>query len=337
MTCVIVARQIQSLAAYQITPRAGRKVRLSANQRALIWRIYARWSELVSASGKETWQQRRARAEALVEYSDYYQRFDAVVIDEAQDLDPSLLQLLMKLCKTPDRLFITADANQSIYSSGFSWSDVHRSLKFQGRTSILHTNYRSTYEIGEAAQAYLIYQGTQDLLDDEGTEYQYIHEGPIPDMRSVDSNEYEIQLLAQFFKQASLHLRLTIGSCAVLCPSEWTGKALASALTLRGIQATYMPGKELDLKHPGVKVVTLKSAKGLEFPIVALAGFIGSTYPFIPHHASEEERMEVLAQERRNMFVGMTRAMRTLLVITPANSPSPLFQGFDNHYWNLVH
>ena len=81
--------------------------------------------------------------------------YDAVVIDEAQDLDPSALRLLVRLCDKPNRIFITADANQSIYGSGFNWSDVHEHLRLQGRTSILRVNYRSTREIGEAAQSYL--------------------------------------------------------------------------------------------------------------------------------------------------------------------------------------
>jgi len=334
ITSVIVARQIESLTAYQATSRTGRKLRLNASQRALVWRIYERWRTLVEASGKETWQLRQARAEQLVESSTYFHRFDAVIIDEAQDLDPSLLRLLIKLCKAPNRLFVTADANQSIYGSGFSWGDVHQSLKFQGRTSILRTNYRSTYEIGEAAQAYLIYHGMQDILDDEGNEYHYVHEGPIPDVRSITNRGHEAQLLAAFFKQSLVHLRLTLGSCAVLCPSEGAGNGIAAALLQQGIQATYMAGRELDLKQPGVKVITLKSSKGLEFPIVALAGFVGSSYPIIPYNASEEERDELLAQERRNMFVGMTRAMRSLLVVIPTENDSPLFQGFDDHYWS---
>ena len=334
ITGVIIARQTESLEAYQAMSRTGRKLRLNTSQRALIWRIYERWRTLIEASGKETWQQRRARAEQLVESSTYFHRFDAVIIDEAQDLDPSLLRLLIKLCKAPNRLFVTADANQSIYGSSFSWSDVHKDLKFQGRTSILRTNYRSTYEIGEAAQSYLIYHGTQDILDDEGNEYHYVHEGPIPDVRSIANTVHEAQLLAAFFKQSIVHLRLTLGSCAVLCPSEGSGNGLVAALRQQDIQATYMAGKELDLKQPGVKVITLKSSKGLEFPIVALAGFVGSSYPNTQHNTSEEERAEVLAQERRNMFVGMTRAMRSLLVIIPTGNDSPLFQGFDDNYWN---
>ena len=33
--------------------------------------------------------------------------------------------MLVGLCRAPDRLFVTADANQSIYGSGFRWTDVH--------------------------------------------------------------------------------------------------------------------------------------------------------------------------------------------------------------------
>src|SRR5260221_5262781 len=328
---VIIARQARSLQEYGRTPRTGRKLPLNATQRAVVWNVYERWRDLLQATGRESWQQRRARAEALVEQSDLYQRYDAVIIDEAQDLDPSMLRMLIKLCKTAQYIFVTADANQSIYGSGFTWSDVNEDLKFEGRTSILRANYRSTSEIGEAAQSYLTY----GALEPETTERRYINSGPMPDVRAVLKGDYEAQLLTNFFKKANLNLRLTIGSCAVLCPNERVGKAIAAALVNQGIEATYMPGQELNLTRPGVKVITLNSSKGLEFPIVALAGFVNSNYPVMPVGASEDEQREVLARERRTMFVGMTRAMRALLVVLPANVSTPLLQGFDPTFWNM--
>ena len=51
----------------------------------------------------------------MAEQSSLAHSFDAVVIDEAQDLDPAALRMLMKLSKASNRIFITADANQSIY------------------------------------------------------------------------------------------------------------------------------------------------------------------------------------------------------------------------------
>src|SRR2546430_12831046 len=57
---------------------------------------------------------------------------------------------LFRSCEAPNRFFITADVNQSIYRGGFTWTDVHESLKFQGRrTTILKTNYRSEEHTSE--------------------------------------------------------------------------------------------------------------------------------------------------------------------------------------------
>ena len=258
------------------------------------------------------------------------QKYDAVVVDEAQDLEPSGLQFLVALCKEPNRLFLTADANQSIYGGAFRWTDVHSSLRFQGRTGVLKANHRSTREIGEAAHQYL----RLGELDDERGERSYMHEGPRPAVRAVRSFGDQIALLERFLRSAATELRLAIGSFAVLVPSEKEGKRIADGLVERGVQASFMSGKELDLAAKTVKVITLKSAKGLEFPAVALAGFDGG-YPWIKDDLSAGERDEALAREQRTLYVAMTRAMRALLVVLPEASESPLFQGFDSRFRNL--
>src|SRR6266849_2970888 len=328
MNQVIVARQVESLQDYMHARRPGRKVRLSDMQKRGIWQVYESFQRHLKSAGAETWEQARARAEGLVAKDYEFQSYDAVVIDEAQDLDPSMLRLLIKLCKDPSRLFITADANQSIYGSGFNWSDVHESLKFQGRTSVLRANYRSTREIGEAAQSYL----ATGILDTEPIERMYMNNGPLPAVRSVHNSSEETHLLVRFLRGAAREIRLGIGSCAVLCPTKEAGKTIAADLTKSGVEATFMEGRDLDLSWPGVKVLTLNAAKGLEFPIVALAGFAGSRYASI---GSENEKEEELARLRRTMFVGMTRAMRALLVTVPVQARSPLLHGFDAKYWNL--
>jgi superfamily I DNA/RNA helicase len=333
LNTVIVARQLTTLDAYLRTPRNGRKLGLSAAQRTALWCVYERWCALLAATGKETWQQRRARAASLVQQTELYHAFDAVVIDEAQDLDPSLLRMLIQLCKASNRLFITADANQSIYGSGFNWSDVHQDLKFQGRTSILRANYRSTAEIGEAARSYLSSSTLEPATESEGV--QYIHNGPMPDARTINTYQYEVQLLATFFKQACRNLCLTLSSCAVLCPNKNIGQALAQDLNAMKMEAIYMEGRDLDLKRSGIKILTLSSSKGLEFPIVALAGFLTEKYPVMMQVLSEEGRRELLARERRVIYVGMTRAMRALLVVVPQYPTTDLLRGFDQTYWNF--
>jgi mRNA-degrading endonuclease RelE of RelBE toxin-antitoxin system len=236
-----------------------------------------------------------------------------------------------QICASPNRLFITADANQSIYGSSFRWSDVHQDLKFVGRTGVLRVNHRTTHEINEAAIAYL----TNGALDDLEKEREYIHSGPAPAVWAVNNAADEGELLTRFCKAATHEFRLGISSCAVIVPTESAGTKIAGQLSYLGLEAHFMNSKELDLNKPGVKVITLKAAKGLEFPIVAIAGFLDATYPTIPKGTPDEEITEILARERRTLFVAMTRAMRALLVIVPGSNSSALLENFDSQLWNL--
>jgi superfamily I DNA/RNA helicase len=154
-------------------------------------------------------------------------------------------------------------------------------------------------------------------------------------VRAVADTAAEGQLLTQFCRMAAREFRLGIDACAILTPSERSGKDIAGQLSYLGLEATFMGSRELDLTKTGIKVLTLKGAKGLEFPIVAIAGFIGSRFPYMPKATPEEAAQEILTRERRTLFVGMTRAMRALLVVVPEKKPSVLLQGFDESLWNL--
>ena len=59
--------------------------------------------------------------------------------------------------------------------------------------------------------------------------------------------------------------------------------------------------------------MTLHSAKGLEFPVVVLAGLEEGLFP----HSRSSDDVEELEEERRLCYVGMTRA-RSRLVLTGA-------------------
>ncbi|MBI3964313.1 MAG: UvrD-helicase domain-containing protein, partial [Chloroflexi bacterium] len=332
---VIEARALATLDDYLATSRAGRRVALNATQRTAVWRVYEAYWAALARRGVRTWQQVRRRAAELAAAGQAGEPYDGVLIDEAQDLDATALRLLVALCRAPGRLFVTADANQSIYGSGFRWTDVHEDLRFKGRTGVLRANHRSTRQIGEAAHAYLR-DGALDAEDapERAPEREYVSTGPPPAARAVATPFDETQLLARFLSGAARAFRLGIGSCAVLVPSEASGRAIAGRLVDAGVEALYTPGRELNLGHRAVKVLPLKSAKGLEFPIVAIAGLLDGPVPGASKSAALDEAAEANLRERRTIYVAMTRAMRALLVVTPAGHPSPLLQGFDPQLWN---
>lgn len=337
LNTVIDARRLASLEAYVAAPRPGRRLALNATQRAAVWRVHRAYATALEKAGLCTWQQVRAKAARIVEDGKAPRRWDGVVVDEVQDLDPTVVQVLVGLAAETNRLFLTADANQSVYGGAFRWSDVHAGLKFTGRVGVLRANHRSTREIGEAARSYLAF--TADAALDAGDDAQdvapeYVHAGPLPVVRAVPDVDEEAALLARFLPAAAREYHLGNGSCAVFCPTNEAGKRVAERLVQRGVPATFMTGKALDLAKPGVKVMTLKSCKGLEFPVVALAGFGDGPWPVVAPDATPDDRAEQLARERRTVFVGMTRAMRALLVVVPAGADAPLLQGFAPDRWN---
>jgi DNA helicase-2/ATP-dependent DNA helicase PcrA len=63
-------------------------------------------------------------------------------------------------------------------------------------------------------------------------------------------------------------------------------------------------------EHAHITLMTLHAAKGLEFPLVFLAGMEEGLFP----HSRTLNNPEELEEERRLCYVGMTRAMNTLVL-----------------------
>jgi DNA helicase II / ATP-dependent DNA helicase PcrA len=97
-------------------------------------------------------------------------------------------------------------------------------------------------------------------------------------------------------------------------------------------------GAEIDTRDPRadrITLLTLHAAKGLEFPVVFIVGCDDGLLPLRPWRGAEID----YAEERRLLFVGMTRATTRLTLLTAAKrtlrgevtdcSPSPFLSSID--------
>lgn len=327
---IIEGRSLSSLKEYLAAPRPGRGYPLREGVRESIWFLYQAFSDEIARRKFERFSAIRRESLEVVKKGNWQGVYDFVLVDEAQDLAPTALCLMAEIARSDEGIFFAADDKQSLYSRNYSWAVVHPRLQFKGRTSLLRRNYRSTAEIDRAAFEVL------NTPADEETylRSQSLTSGPMPLLLVGAAAEAEGDWSARFIRQMSRHLRMKYSSAAVLVPNKTIGLQLAEEISTAGVAAKFFPGNELDLKADIVKVMTMHSAKGLEFPVVVLAGFAAQQQPI---EARDDGGIysEWLANERKLLYVGMTRAMRGLMVIVDGSCQHEALAGLSPENWAI--
>ena len=103
------------------------------------------------------------------------------------------------------------------------------------------------------------------------------------------------------------NLQELISACKSYTPEDSEADALPQFLADAALDAGE---QQADEHEDAVQLMTLHSAKGLEFPLVVLAGMEENLFP----HSMSAEDPARLEEERRLCYVGMTRAMEKLVL-----------------------
>lgn len=241
-------------------------------------------------------------------------QYGAVMIDEGHDFKPEWYQLVVQMVDPDtDSLLVLYDDAQSIYEKqqrqSFSFKSV--GIKAQGRTRILKINYRNTQEILTIA-----YEFAKELLTptegrDEDAPVLVQPEtagrhGPPPQLIKLPSFNREVDYLAQQV-QAFHNQGTPWNSIGIIYRSKFMAEEVSKQFQKAGIPVEWI-NRNLDSRNysttqDSIKLVTMHSSKGLEFPIVCIPGL-----GFMP------KRNEPPDDEARLLYVAMTRAMEQLVM-----------------------
>ncbi|HZX71985.1 MAG TPA: 3'-5' exonuclease [Rhodanobacter sp.] len=240
-------------------------------------------------------------------------QYGAVLIDEGHDFEPDWYKLIVQMIDpVTNSLLVLYDDAQNIYGNTnrrkISWKSL--GVQAQGRTTILKLNYRNTLEILSVARVF-----AHDLLqsrsdDDDGVPLiapeSAGRRGAVPELVRTDTARAQLDVLVARLRDEHAHGR-PYSDIAVLYRNQWEGEKLHEILQRLDIPSRLADnaGKQtLFVVEDSVKLITMHSSKGLEFPFVIIPG-LGS----LPKEGQSE------ADEARLLYVAMTRATDRLLLI----------------------
>ncbi|WP_434684031.1 3'-5' exonuclease [Pseudanabaena minima] len=239
-------------------------------------------------------------------------KYGAVLLDEGHDFQPTWFNLIVQMVDPETKsLLVLYDDAQSIYErrerGRFSFASV--GIQARGRTTVLKLNYRNTEEILFFAYEFAknIMQPTEDSEEDSPVliKPQSVgRHGAKPTFTRLSSFSAETKHICDRIGEYR-DRGIAWNDIAIIYRSDFMGRSLSRALKDAGIPVEWLSQDSNSKRyHPeaqSVKLLTMHSSKGLEFPVVFIAG-VG----FMPN------RSEAIADEARLLYVAMTRATEFL-------------------------
>lgn len=245
-------------------------------------------------------------------------QYGAVLIDEGHDFEPDWYRLIVQMIDPQtNSLLVLYDDAQNIYGKTtrrkVSWKSL--GVQAQGRTTILKLNYRNTLEILSVARQFAADVLAERTDDEDGIPLlapeSAGRRGALPELIRVECATDEVATTLARIRNEHERGR-PLCDIAVIHRHHWQGEALRRMLDHAGIASCLADdrgGKDSLFLNDGVKLVTMHSSKGLEFPFVLIPG-LGQ----LP--AADEDD----AAAARLLYVAMTRATERLVLIHHGDS-----------------
>ncbi|MEU1328401.1 UvrD-helicase domain-containing protein [Streptomyces sp. NPDC005865] len=309
---VIKGRGITTFEEYATVPRRRRRASLRRPHRQAVWALYEAYESLRTERGVHDFNDVLSLALAEAVRHTGQPSYSAVIVDEVQDLTLVGVRLLHALTgDAANGLLLVGDGQQAVYPGGFRLADAGIDIRGD-RGQVLHTNYRNSKQILDAALTVVADDAFEDI---DGLR--------TPGRREVDLTYHDGQVVRVTRQTVGAHDQVllealralpdsALADAAVLCPSMRSighyQRLLAQAHFPVCLLEHY-DGRSTD----AVKLGSYRRAKGLEFKHVYLPQHDAALSNRPSADASSaavvaettREREELL---RSQLFVAMTRA-----------------------------
>jgi superfamily I DNA/RNA helicase len=281
---VIQAKGVETQKDYFKVARTGRGTPLDRQKRAELWVLFEDYRARLLDEGLAEPDDAYREAITLLNSGAVRLPYSAVIVDEAQDMGEQAFRLIRAIVKPTgggdqNSVFIVGDAHQRIYARKASMSACGMEVK--GRSRKLKLNYRTTDDIRRWAVAVLDGVAVDDL--DEGSDsldgYISLMRGPLPVSVPYGSVQLELEGLVDWINHqvADGRHHEEIG---ILARTNYQLDQVGSALEAQNIPFVRLTNKQADSqKKPGVRLLTMHRAKGLEFRVVAIPFLSKGAFP----------------------------------------------------------
>ena len=316
--------------AYLEAARAGRGTipRLEKAQRSTIFKIYEQYQKDLKFKygGQMDLEDYALELLKISSRIPHQYQYDYIYIDEVQDLQPMQIKALTSIVKK--QIVISGDNKQRIYKTS---NHTYEALGLGNlRRRNLLDNFRSTKQIMELANSISF----KDLEKEKEGNVRYVRNGPIPKIiHFSDANKYTQHLVNRI---KGIHQDNPTATIAVVVRNDdYLNKGIGGSPIEQIIKKHF---STIDIKQYGQKfsyeekskqlvLTDPYSVKGLEFDFVIIPDFDCFHYPlksklqaldeFIEDKSQESEsykrdREEVLNNEKRILYVAMSRAKQEL-------------------------
>lgn len=306
----------------------GTSVRLFKKDKEIVFKVFEKYNSKLKQSKKIDFDDVANLVLDNFNSVPDNKKFDYVLVDEGQDLSYAQLLVLRKLAKKS--IVIAADHAQKIYTNSFTWKELGINVKGNASKS-LGKNFRSTAEIMDLANSLIVHNKSNKGKDtDFDISKDVDKSGNKPIIYKCNNIVQENEVLIELLKE------LNDGETVIGIPvrtNQKVKKSVIKVLDENNIEweevskDKYAPWSILE---PGVKIVTMHSAKGLEFDVIIIPRVNDGMIPKVEKDEYDEALLE---QERSLLYVAMTRAKEDLYLLT--SKWSKFIEEMDDRLYEL--